>query len=80
MTVGDTTREAAVADGMIGIIRKATIAGGMGGKPGMGVKPGMGGKMMGGKVGQATKKLQETMLSNLLKVVLLMVRSFGNRG
>ena len=45
-----------------------------------GVKPGMGGKMMGGKVGQATKKLQETMLSSLLKVVLLMVRSFRSRG
>ena len=27
-----------------------------------GVKPGMGGKMMGGKVGQATKKLQDPML------------------
>ena len=80
MTVGDTTREAAVADGMIGNIRKATIAGRMGGEAGMGVKPGMDGKMMGGKVGQATKKLQETMLSNLLKVVDLIVRSFRNRG
>ena len=90
ITVGDTaanngkriTTKAAVADGRIGKIMGGKIMGGkmMGGK--------LGGKIMGGKVGQATKKLQHTVLpkmlskklSNLLQVVLVMVRMIRSRG